>query len=183
MKTWTLFLIVCGAAAIMPLLSGHFTREQDGSAGFPGWSSQWRGVALRRIPLTWREQRFAEGFPGQIAQFTDGSRLLLMRYTAQPTRKLHSAADCFRGAGYRVSPLPLYEDEHRERWGRFEAVRDRTMLIVSERVFENAGDNAWTDVSSWYWSASFGRTGGPWWAVTMVEEAGASPAGAAAGRF
>lgn len=171
MKNRTLFLIICGAAAMLPLVSGHFTTEVAGGAGFPGWASQWRGAPLRRIPLTWRDQRLAEGFPGEIAQFTDGRRLLVMRYTAQPTRRMHAAADCFRGAGYTVHPLPIYVDEQRERWGRFEAERDGTRLIVSERVFENNGESAWTDVSSWYWNASFGRTGGPWWAITMVENA------------
>jgi hypothetical protein len=170
MKTWTVFLGVCGLAAILPLLSGYFAGSGSSSADFPGWTNKWRGVELRRIPLTWREQRFAEGFPGQIAQFTDGRRLLVMRYTARATRKLHGAADCFRGAGYRIRPLPLYTDEVGDRWGSFEASKDGEQLVVRERIFENSG-RAWTDASSWFWHAAFGRTDGPWWAVTTVERA------------
>ncbi|MEZ5401199.1 MAG: hypothetical protein R2729_16130 [Bryobacteraceae bacterium] len=172
MKNRTLFLVVCGAAAMLPLMSGHFTTERESSAGFPGWSSEWRGAPLKRVPLGDREQRLADGFPGQVAQFTDGRRTLVMRYTAQPTRKLHSAADCFRGAGYTVTPLPIQIDERGERWGRFAAERDSLRYTVGERIFENTGENAWTDVSAWYWSASFGRSSGPWWAVTTVEQAG-----------
>jgi len=29
----------------------------------------------------------------------------------------------------------------------------------------------WTDVSAWYWSALLGSSEGPWWALTVAENA------------
>ena len=46
------------------------------------------------------EQRFAARFPGAIARFSDGERVIVLRHVERPTRMLHPAADCFRGLGY-----------------------------------------------------------------------------------
>jgi hypothetical protein len=172
MKAIYLFLVVCLAAAVMPLLPGSFTSIEAGSADFPGWATHWEGKPLRRLPLGWREQRFADGFPGQIAQFTDGQRLILIRYTAKATRLLHAAADCFRGAGYEVKPMAAQVDQRGEQWGRFLAKNQDDAWRVSERIFENQGRGSWSQVSNWFWSAAYGRSQGPWWAVTIMEKTG-----------
>jgi hypothetical protein len=116
-----------------------------------------------------REQRFARGFPGRIQTFTDGRRTLILRFVDRPTRRLHPARDCFRGAGYDLQPRPALARSD-DRWGRFEAARGGETLLVSERI-EGPGGESWTDVSSWYWAAWTGWSRGPWWAITVVVRA------------
>lgn len=170
-KSRYLFLGVCVVAALLPLLAGNFSSSASSSENFPGWVTHWRGKPLRRLELGWREQNFARDFPGQIAQFSDGQRTILMRYTARPTRSLHPAVDCFKGSGYKIQPLDIRVDEQGERWGEFLAEGNGERWRVSERIFENSGGRDWTDVSSWYWSAAYGRSQGPWWAITVMEKA------------
>jgi hypothetical protein len=169
MKAAALFLAACLLAAIAPLLSSRFAAAPSKS-NFPGWFSHFDGALLRRLEPSEQERRFAEGFPGQVAQFTDGRRILMFRYTEQTTRKLHPAAHCFRGSGYKLDPLRQRIDMEGNRWGCMLATREDEKLRVCERIFDTRGAS-WTDVSSWYWAAVFGTTRSPWWAVTTVETA------------
>jgi hypothetical protein len=166
-----LFLIACGLAAVVPFVPlGPSTERVD--ASFPGWPSHVEGRSLTAAPLSAQEQRFEQGFPGRIAKFTDGSRAVIVRWVARETRKLHPARDCFRGSGYRVTPLPLHRDEYGNLWGCFAANRGQENLLVRERICDDSG-LSWTDVSAWYWAALLGRSAGPWWATTVVQTAGA----------
>jgi hypothetical protein len=140
------------------------------AAEFPGWPATFEGRALRELPLSEREERFGAGFPGRIARFTDGQRELIIRWVAAPTRQLHSAADCFRGLGYALTPSTLWRQEDGSPWHRFTASRGSTSLVVREAITDG-GAGRWTDVSEWYWRALFGSTDGPWWAVTVAEHA------------
>ena len=121
------------------------------------------------------ERRFLGDFPGRAAKFTDGEREILLRWVAEPSRRLHPSADCLRGAGAEVRPLPAWRDRQGRLWGCQEMVRDGRRFRVRERITAGppgAGDDsgaAWTDVSAWYWAALLGRTKGPWWAVTIAE--------------
>lgn len=135
---------------------------------FSGWPTRHEGRPLKRLPLTHREERFSLGFPGRIAKFTDGSRMVIVRWVTKETRKLHPASDCFKGIGYAVQPLPIHIDAQGTRWGCFKGTRDANNILVFERIFEDAGAG-WTDVSAWYWAAVLRQTHGPWWAVTVVE--------------
>jgi hypothetical protein len=119
------------------------------------------------VPLSQREEVFADNFPGKIGKFTDGSRVILMRWVTQPTRKLHPAADCFKAVGYRIRPQAIKKDLDGNVWGSFHGTRANEDLTVQERIHDSAG-GSWTDVSSWYWAAVLGRTKGPWWAVTLI---------------
>ena len=123
--------------------------------------------AAGRLPLTPLEVRFAARFPGVIARFTDGHQIVIARAVAAPTRLLHPAADCFRAAGYAITAPRAAIDDAQVRWNCFEARgRDSAeRLRVCERI-EDAAGGAWTDVSSWYWSAL--RAPGPWRAWTVV---------------
>lgn len=162
------FIVCCALAAFAPLLPLRKSAA-PANAAFPGWPAQFEGRALTVLPLTQREQRFAANFPGRIGRFTDGEREIVIRWVAQETRALHPAADCFRGLGYRVRPLPVRVDERGQHWGSFAANRDEETLRVYERIYETNGAQSWTDVSSWYWRALLGQTHGAWWAVTVAE--------------
>ncbi len=130
------------------------------------WPRHFRGRALHRLPLSDREQRFAENFPGRIARFSDGRREVILRYVTRPTRKLHPISDCLKGAGYAIVADSLKTDSQGRHWHRVDARRNGKTESFSERIYDNAG-NEWTDTSAWFWSAMVRRTTGPWFAITV----------------
>ena len=136
------------------------------------WPQEWEGRELRPLAMSAMEQRFAARFPGAIARFTDGQRVLVLRSVNQPTRMLHPAADCFRGLGYRIENAQLEHDTRRRLWRCFEAQRsgkDRGQALrVCERI-EGQDGRSFIDPSSWFWAASLGPSPGPWLAITIVE--------------
>jgi hypothetical protein len=168
MRDLSLLLFACLAAALAPALPR--SAEPDPAPPFPGWPASFEGRPLTAVPLAERDRRFAERFPGRVQTFSDGRRTLILRFVHRPTRRLHPASDCFRGAGWEVRPLPVL-DAGNGRWGRFEAIRAGERLRISERI-EGTRDGSWTDVSSWFWSASFDERTGPWWATTLIERVG-----------
>jgi hypothetical protein len=160
------FLLLCAAAALVPLASRP---AATASRGEPQWPASFDGKPLRAIQLTEVEERFNAGFPGSIARFTDGERQFIFRWITSGTRKVHPAADCFRGLGYSVHPAPPVRDSHGQLWSRFAASRGADHLRVRERITSLSSDEAWTDVSAWFWSTLHPRSRGPWLAVTLVE--------------
>lgn len=173
-----LYVTACGVAALVPLLPARYGSEgaRASASAFPGWPTHFEGRALTELPLTQREERFGREFPGKIARFTDGEREVIVRWVTERTRRLHPASDCFRGVGYNVSPAALRVDDAGLRWGSFTATRAGESLRVYERIYTDAGDHSWTDVSAWYWSAVGEGGNGPWWAMTVAErEAEATP--------
>lgn len=170
MRHKLVYLGACLLASVAPWLSaspgpagaGH------GGHGFPGWPTHFEGRPLTRLPLSEREERFGDDFPGRVARFTDGRREVVVRWVTEPTRKLHPAADCFAGIGYDIRPLPLRVDEAGARWGSFTAARGGERLRVYERIYAEVG-GGWEDVSGWYWAAAGGGSAGPWWALTVAE--------------
>lgn len=161
MRSDVAFVAACvasAAATLVPLGSGAVP------SGFPGWPDRFEGEVLVPAPLTEVESRFAAGFPGRIARFRAGNRQLVLRWVVEPTRRLHPAADCYRGSGFQVIPRSPADG-----WGRFEAVKEGRRVEVLERIRDAAGAS-WPDVSSWYWSALLGRTGGPWWSEVVARD-------------
>lgn len=153
-------------AACLPLLSAP---RAEPLARHVEWPQQWEGRALRPLASTEVEQRFAARFPGAIARFSDGERVLVLRRVNEPTRMLHPAADCFRGLGWRIARTQLEHDAQQRLWRCFEAEgRDGQRLRVCERIESEAGE-AFVDASSWFWAAATGQSKGPWQAVTVVE--------------
>lgn len=162
-----LFLMVCLCAGLVPLIS-HGAPSSAVEEGFPGWPSTFQGRALNACPLSPAEESFYRAFPGRIGKFTDGERNIIIRWIARETRMLHSSSVCLKGAGYSVSPLPLFRDSNKALWEQYEAIRGDERLRIRERITDEQG-GSWTDVSSWYWAAALGRSKGPWQAVTVVE--------------
>lgn len=164
-RQWLPFVLASLLAAAVPCFVRAPAVIESGA--FPGWPGEFQGQPLQALPLTALEQRFAERFPGRIARFNDGSREILLRWVAEPTRKLHPAKDCFRGSGYRIETLPIRVDAQGQRWSRFHATRGPENLLVEERIWD-AGNGQWTDVSAWYWAAFWQKSAGPWWAATVA---------------
>lgn len=162
------FLFLCVVAAWLPLRE---TSSENIGGAFPGWPSVYEGQPIREIPLSESERAFSRNFPGRIAKFTDGRRDLILRWVTRPTRQLHSSEDCLRGLGYQTSPGPAVRDAAGARWSCFVARRGSHRVTVRERITSEAGAE-WLDVSSWFWSASLGKSKGPWLAVTVLESGG-----------
>ena len=122
MKLNAYYLVVSLIAFAIPLVGlPHSSPPEPSDSLFAGWPHQFAGQSLRRLPLSERETRFLLEFPGKIARFTDGSRELIVRWVTTPTRKLHSASDCFRGLGFSISPAAAHADDRGQLWSSFVA--------------------------------------------------------------
>jgi hypothetical protein len=167
-------LLVAGAlplaGSVLPRASEFdpsATAADDSNVSFE-WPTHFRDQPLTQLPLGAIEQRFARRFPGAIARFTDGERVLIVRQVTRPTRQLHPAEDCFRGLGFTVArPRPIVDDQGL-RWSCFAATAGDRHQRVCERIHDSAGGE-WTDVSAWFWASQYG--GGPWRAMTIVSAA------------
>lgn len=175
-----LLILACAWAACLPFLDRM--APAPGAAGgrasvrSDAWPTHWEGRALRPLPLTPEETRFAGAFPGALARFTDGSAEILFRRVDRPTRKLHPSADCLRATGYAVKPRPAVTTPDGRTWSCHLASRQGETLLVREIVVAGNGDagsgksgsgESWTDIPSWYWHALWGDAEGPWTAVTL----------------
>jgi hypothetical protein len=161
-------VLLLALAASLPLLAPGSSRA-DGTARHVEWPTQWDGRTLRPQAMSEVEQRFAARFPGAIARFSDGERVIVLRRVEQPTRMLHPAADCFRGLGYAIERAGLERDAQQRLWRCFEAEgRDGQRLRVCERIEAQDGAS-FIDPSSWFWAAALGQSAGPWQAITVVE--------------
>jgi hypothetical protein len=160
-----LFLIACVGAALAPFLP-RGPAQAGITAGFPGWPTHYEGRRLAQVPLSAREQGFVADFPGKIGRFSDGQREIIIRWVAEPTRHLHPAADCLRGIGYAIKPLPVQSDANGTPMSCLRATRDGEALSVCEVLRDTQGQS-WPDVSAWYWSALFSG-GGPWWSYVVA---------------
>ena len=158
------FLVACVVAGLAPLRSPG---RGNPPAALPDWPTSWDGREIWQIPLSASDQRFNENFPGRIAKFTDGRSEFIFRWVTTGTRQLHSSADCFRGAGYTITPQPAFRDRNERQWSSFLASRDHRQLLVRERIADQHG-REWSDVSAWFWSVTLGQTKGPWLSVTAV---------------
>ena len=170
MRRTFVYLSICALAALMPMfpLLSKQSNVAMARVAFREWPAQFEGQTLTPLPLTERELRFGNDFPGKIGRFTDGRREVIVRWVYEATRRLHSASDCFEGIGFSVRPLPLHVDENGSRWSSFIATRGKERLRVRERIYTDAGES-WTDVSSWYWAALQETHPGAWWAITVAE--------------
>jgi hypothetical protein len=179
LNTRTFFVGALLVAGVLPLVAPTLppaadgqrartvsTVEPDAAASRVDWPTHFRDQPLTQQPLSALEQRFARRFPGAIARFSDGRRMLVLRDVDRPTRQLHPAADCFRAAGYAIERPRPFVDDRGDAWSCFGARRDGEALRVCEAIVDSEG-RRWTDASAWFWAAQYG--GGPWRATTVIE--------------
>jgi hypothetical protein len=166
----TAFLVAVLIAGLAPLLDRTSDRASAAGSGFPGWPVIYEGRALTELPLTPREAVFLSDFPGRVGRFSDGRREIIIRWVGAPTRRLHSAADCFRGIGYGVTPLPVRRNAAGAAMGCFRASRRDTDDVNICEVINDSQGESWPDVSAWYWNAMFGSSHGPWWSFVVAEK-------------
>jgi hypothetical protein len=161
------FLLACLMAAVVPLRS----RPEGAAAGepaFPGWPESFEGRPLSATGLNAAERAFGERFPGRMGRFSDGSRLVVLRWVTAPTHNVHSGANCLETIGYKLKPGDWRRDPDGVIWSTWTAEGPDGRLLIRERCHDGRG-RSWPDVSTWFWAAVMGRTEGPWWVVTVAE--------------
>jgi hypothetical protein len=165
-----ILLAAAGAAALAPVVSrsAASTAVSTAEAPFPGWPTHYEGRTLVALPLTPRETAFLRDFPGRVGRFSDGEREIIIRFVGAPSRRLHAAADCFRGSGYSVTPLPARRDASGATMGCFRATLNGASMIVCEVIRDDRGDS-WSDVSAWYWDGMLRASPPPWWSFVVAE--------------
>jgi hypothetical protein len=161
-------LLAAVAAASAPLLARGNDPAIAADKQFPGWPTQYEGRALTELALTQRELAFVRDFPGRVGRFSDGSREIIIRWIGAPTRRLHPAAECFRGLGYSVTPMPVRKDASGAAMGCFRAGHGADQLTVCEVIRDQRGAS-WPDVSAWYWDGLLGNSAAPWWSFVVAE--------------
>ena len=161
-------ILSLAAAALVPLAVAP-PRAPVASETFPGWPTAFEGRSLRQVALGRREEGFVGGFPGRIGRFSDGESEIIVRWVVEPTRKLHPSVDCFRGLGFTIVSADSIQDALGRRWSTFHAIKDGERPIFVRELITDAEGRWWSDVSSWYWPAVFGRAAGPWWAFTIAQ--------------
>ena len=162
--------IVIVAAHLFVALQSFSSDSSTGTAdarAVSAWPAVYAGRSLHPITATALDARFAAGFPGAAARFTDGESEFLFREVYSPTRQLHAAADCYRGAGFEVTPHPALRADDGALLGCVLARRNDKTFRVCERI-DDAQGHTWYDVSSWFWAAVTRRTQAPWRAVTIA---------------
>lgn len=164
-----LLLVAATAAALAPLVARPGSAAAVADRNFPGWPTHYEGRALTELPLTPRERAFVRDFPGRVGRFSDGRREIIIRWVGAPTRRLHPAADCFRGSGYSVTPLPVGKDAAGAAMGCFRASRGADAPTVCELIRDERG-TSWPDVSAWYWNSMLGTSPAPWWSFVVAEQ-------------
>jgi len=165
-----IFLLLSAVfAASSPLTFNEINIFENNSNSFPGWPSTYENKLLVKIGLTEKEKLFEEGFPGKIERFTDGSRELIIRWIDYPTRKLHSAARCFEGIGYKIKPLPIHLNKQNVEMSCFNAQKHSQILFVCEYILASSGDS-WSDTSSWYWGALTSESSKGWMSYVVAEK-------------
>lgn len=134
---------------------------------FPGWPRSHEGRALTPLPPAPEDEEMARQFPGRVARFSDGERQIVLRWVPSATRRLHPAAQCFRGAGYKVEPAAMRSSADGQASTCFAARKGRMRLVACERIHDDAG-RSWPDVPAWYWSALLRPAPAGYWSVLEV---------------
>lgn len=163
-------VLVMGISIGLLHLRGSHPPMPDVQNAAVDWPAEFEGQVLHPLPLSGMEEAFAASFPGAIAHFRCGDRQVIFRKVTRATRRLHSSATCLKAAGYKVQSVTA--DIHRgQAWASYGASRGGTTLQVREQV-RSASDprRTWTEVSHWFWHATFHPDDGPWIAVTVLHQ-------------
>jgi len=159
-------LLAAAAAALAPLIER--SNGAAASAPFRGWPTEYEGRVLVELALTQKEAAFVQDFPGRVGRFTDGRREIVIRWVGAPTRKLHSAADCFRGSGYAITPVAARKASDGTTMSCFRATLRGASMTVCEVIRDERG-GSWSDVSAWYWDGMLHSSAPPWWSFVVAQ--------------
>ncbi len=128
----------------------------------------YQGSPLTRIPLSFLEENFYQNFPGSIAIYESAEFKLIVRQVNRATRKLHPASHCLRAEGFRIGEKKVTNDKNGGNWLIYSIARDSEQFQVRERIACPSSEEAWAEITAWYWHAFFNPSTGPWEAVTVI---------------
>jgi len=165
LSCFVVVLALAAAAPLLPISAAPATRDAQ---AFPGWPHEYEGVALQSMAPIAQDAFFTRDFPGRIARFAARDRQVVVRWVSSPTRRLHPASQCFVGAGFALSPLPMRRSADGALMSCFAARKPGEALRVCEQLRDSTGDTR-PDVSSWYWHALVAPRGTTWWSYVVVE--------------
>lgn len=170
---FALFLVAAVTGAV--LYGVH--RHRDVPAATPVWPQELAGIPLTPastpVPAAFRS---VDDTP--LGHFRCHDADVVVRQIDRESRAFPPAQDCFREVGYRVQSISFYRDSGGRRWEAFVATREEEILQVRE-LYCDARGGTWPDVDSWRWTAFCGKTTGPWWNVTLIEDASSATSVAA----
>ena len=163
----------CAIAAALPVLQSNSQPDHQPATHEFAWQRTFEGAALAPVELDAKAKAALHRFPGAVALFTDGARYILMRQVTRATRQLHSSADCLKGMGHDIRSRTIItrreddsHDSHDRRWARFTTDKG---IEAFEQIRSQRDHKTWTDVSAWFWDATFHSADGPWLAVTLFD--------------
>ena len=164
-------VIVCLVAGLVPLLPWRTDATASSNEAAREWPEPFR--SMKQGELTDAERRFAAGV--QMGRFHQDGCDWLVRWIRDASRRVHPAEECYRATGWRVQPrlsqvsavsdtrLPAQP----RNWGCFAARRGAETVEVCQTIIDENG-RSWSDVGSWWWSATFGKSKGPWLGLVRV---------------
>ena len=173
MKTF-IYLTTCLLAALVPFIHHSSARPADSST--ERMLNSFQGAPLSPMAMTESETEFYADFPGKTGYFAVDGRpgeSVFLRYTENPTRKLHPAETCFRANGYKtefsdnvLARVPELSDQDLE-WSQFTVVEKGRPFRVRQCIVSLSSGRVWADIPAWYWQTTFSSDdSGPWVAVT-----------------
>lgn len=139
-----LFGLACLVAAGVPWRAETAARSA-GTPGFPGWPASFEGRPLRETVLNAAELAFNDRFPGRMGRFTDGARLIVLRWVTAPTHRVHSGSDCQQSAGSRLTRGEWWRDPDGAIWSTWTASGPGGVMTVRERCYDSHG-GTWPDL-------------------------------------
>ena len=158
---WSVLFVLACFGTLSPPLSAQ-------PADFPGWPLEWKGLKLRRAPLTAADRVCVSGFSGVSARFVHQERSFLFRWTKRPTRTLTTARDCYERAGYHVVEDRSARPD--EGWTCSVVAKTGERLRVCETVYSDGGLK-WANADVWLTEAINDRLPGPYWSVLLSQDA------------
>lgn len=153
------YLLACVAAAAVPLIAD----ARPAPRAFPGWPSQLDGRPLTRLPDTPEETRFYAEHATRHARFSDGQRIVLMRWADERIEGFHLAGPCFRAFGFQIQELPDRGSE-----SCFRAQRGDVVQRVCEHIRDGKGQT-FASMEAWHLAQALRTTEPPYVGVSTVE--------------
>jgi exosortase/archaeosortase family protein len=167
------WVAACSAVVLVGLFSASANGAAiKGSEWLPrDWPETWDGHHLVAMEPDAMEEKFSEGFPGEIRRFALPDGQLILRRVTRATRMLHPTSHCLRASGFRLLHQPVTtQAEDGGPCLRYQMTSpDGKVWDVTEYV-RGPGEHSFrTDsVSKWYWHALLHPSSGPWEAVTVM---------------
>jgi exosortase/archaeosortase family protein len=164
------FAAAAAAAALSPLFVSQTSISASNAHAKIDWPKFWNGSALIPQPMPDEVAKYLQDFPGDWAQFEweATGKSVLLRICEVPTRKLHSAENCYLAMGGKCHAEASRKDDNGHVWSRFKYTSPADSVVYVQQCYFSIsnpprgdalevwldGAQSWPDISAWYWAAS-----------------------------